>query len=101
MNEKRKTVKELEAEILEIRKTHAEEVAKLKKEVEEKDSYYKMYSKKDDEHRAEIAQLHQMIDSFPGAPPREVPGDRYGATNPIIARLAGWLASRVFVAPPQ
>ena len=87
--EKRKTVKELEAEI-----------EKLKKELEEKTRSYKFYSDKDSDHNAEINALHMMINMFPGAPPKEVEGDRYGATNSVQSRLAGWLASRVFVAPP-
>ena len=83
--------------VAEVRRQHDAVVNKLTSDVKSKESSSDTWYRKHQELTAELAMVHLVLDTLPGAPPRELKAkpDDYAATQlTVVARLAGYLAVR-------
>lgn len=83
-----------QVELHEVKRLHQEEIARINTEWQTKfDSEKSMkeyHSKQSSEYRNAIDEMHEVLDSIPAAPPKELP-DGY-KTRSIASRLVGLIA---------
>lgn len=83
-------------QVLERAKQLEAENEKIKKELDTAKQHKEMYSKRADDHAAEIEQIHALLDVLPGAAARKTEADHSWDQKNITAmtRLAAYLANR-------
>lgn len=87
-NDLLKTAENQQKEIVRLRAV-AEEVEKLKKELESAKNMQNHYSAQATRADNELEQCHAVLDGVEGAPPREYDGEYGKKQRTVVTRLAG------------
>ena len=84
--------------LVDAKRMHGEEIEKLKKELESKQSLVSMYQNSNTKLENELEAAHSLLDGLPNASPRETEAEQtYNRKNiPITTRLATWIAKVAF-----
>lgn len=92
------TIASLRDEIASLKKSHAEEAEKLKKEEAQQKSYAEMLGRNAQKAEQELDACHALLDGLPNAPLRETEGTESWQRKPIplTTRLAMWIANVAF-----
>lgn len=83
-----------QVELHEVKRLHQEEIARINAEWQKKFDFEKLmkehYSRESIERLISVNEMHEVLDSIPAAPPKELP-DGY-KTRSVALRLVGLIA---------